>query len=121
MKTTSDHLDKIAKDTPIKALSELIWNSFDAKSTNVKVHFIDNGLGSIDRITVTDNGDGIEHSKLDSLFGSLGDSWKKPAKRSDGYTYMVKTGRDVLSHSLWGIKLNGILSIRKEMNFVSIK
>ncbi|MDE9447648.1 ATP-binding protein [Xenorhabdus bovienii] len=88
MKTTSDHLDKIAKDTPIRALSELIWNSFDAKSTNVNVHFIENELGSIDRITVADNGNGIEHNKLDSLFGSLGDSWKKSAKRSDGYDYL---------------------------------
>lgn len=82
IKAHPDLLEKISKETPVKALAELIWNGFDAKAKNVHVKIYNNDLGSIDSIEVMDTGDGIVFEKLDDLFGDLGGSWKKSAKKS---------------------------------------
>ena len=49
----SDHLASIATAKPIAALSELIWNGFDAKSVKVEVvtHY-EPLLGSISSIQI---------------------------------------------------------------------
>ncbi|MEQ5348815.1 ATP-binding protein [Proteus genomosp. 6] len=82
IKAHPDHLEKISKETPVKALAELIWNGFDAKAKSVHVKINNNDLDSIDSIEVIDTGDGIIFEKLDDLFGDLGGSWKKNAKKS---------------------------------------
>ncbi|EZI31878.1 ATP-binding protein [Pantoea agglomerans] len=80
----SDHLASIATAKPIAALSELIWNGFDAKSLKVEVvtHF-EPLLGSISSIQIKDSGTGIPFHKVNDVFGKLGESWKKQA-RLDG-------------------------------------
>lgn len=78
-----DHLEKIAKvSDPLKAISEFVWNSLDANSTDVSVTFNKNSLGGLESIVVQDDGHGIthHHAKLD--FSNLGESWKRDAKRS---------------------------------------
>ncbi len=44
---------------PIQALTELVWNALDADAFDVKVDVIQNPLGGIDAIRVTDDGLGI--------------------------------------------------------------
>lgn len=88
VETTSEHLKKIAKETPIKALAELVWNGFDAKAENIKINIYEGELGGIDEILIEDDGIGISHEKIDQLFGSLGGSWKKSAKKTQGYEYL---------------------------------
>lgn len=88
VETTSEHLKKIAKETPIRALSELVWNGFDAKATNINISFKSSELGGIDEILVIDNGGGIPYEKINKLFGSLGGSWKKNAKKMQGNEYL---------------------------------
>ena len=70
-----DHLSKVAASSTKTALAELIWNSLDADAKNVIVTFTAGPLGT-DRITVSDDGNGISYKKAENLFISLGGSWK---------------------------------------------
>lgn len=74
----SDHLEKITRANPIQALSELIWNGLDADATRVCVTFESNDLGALDRVTVSDNGDGLSYADAPDRFRRLGGSWKRP-------------------------------------------
>lgn len=77
----SDHLASIANAKPIVALSELIWNGFDAKSVNVEVVTqLEPLLGSISCIQIKDSGSGIPFQQVNDVFGNLGESWKKQAR-----------------------------------------
>lgn len=76
-----DHLDKLATARPIQALSELVWNSLDADATRVDIE-IDTDEVAMRAVTVRDNGHGIPHSDVETLFGKLGGSWKRHGARS---------------------------------------
>jgi len=79
----NDYLERISKvRKPLLALSELIWNGLDADATRVDVDFKHNGLGGLDEITVTDNGDGICYADALLAFKNLGGSNKRGAGRS---------------------------------------
>ena len=88
-----DFLERLSSAAPIKAISELIWNGLDAGAERVSVRLETNGLDSIDTIRVVDNGSGIDHSRIQSLFGSLGDSWKKTKERLKGRSLHGKNGQ----------------------------
>lgn len=80
-----DHLAQLANSrTPLDAVAELIWNGLDADAKKVVVSFETNALGSLDSIRITDNGHGIFYPDAKSLFGNLGESWKKTKRRTDG-------------------------------------
>lgn len=80
----SDFLEQQSKAQPIAAVAELIWNALDADATAVTVDFVDDGLGGISRIIVTDNGHGIPHADAPTLFKNLGGSWKKHGATTKG-------------------------------------
>ena len=50
------------------AAAEYIWNSFDAQATKTEVIFERNVLGAIEKITVRDNGYGIDMEELPEKF-----------------------------------------------------
>ncbi|MFE4109422.1 ATP-binding protein [Kosakonia sp. YIM B13611] len=84
VKAGADFLTGLAHSKPVTALSELIWNGFDAKSEKVEVILNkDLAFGSIESILINDWGTGIDHNKVTDFFGNLGESWKKRAK-ADG-------------------------------------
>ena len=70
-----DHLQKLATSKPIPAVSELIWNSLDADATRVDLEIESGDLG-MRAVSVRDNGHGVPFSEVESLFGTLGGSWK---------------------------------------------
>lgn len=72
-----DFLEKITRAKPVPALSELIWNAFDADAKLVDVSFEYNDLDTLDAIVVKDDGEGLPRSEAESCFTSLGGSWKK--------------------------------------------
>ena len=88
-----DFLQSLVVSRPLDALSELIWNGFDAESDKVKVHIDTNVMNGIDAIRVRDYGVGIRHVDLDALFGGLGDSWKRSKARSNGRALHGKNGK----------------------------
>ena len=92
----NDYLERISKvRKPILALSELIWNGLDADATRVNVDFKHNGLGGLDEIVVTDNGDGICYDDALLAFKNLGGSHKRGAARSKSKRRLLhgKAGR----------------------------
>lgn len=61
-----------------EAISEFIWNSFDAKATTVSIVFNDkNPIDHIDSFSIQDNGEGIYYETLKDTFGAFLDSEKK--------------------------------------------
>ncbi len=80
----ADHVASLASAAPLSAVEELVWNALDADAREVRVDLVQNALGGIDAIRVTDDGNGIDVLKVDDTFGSLGGSWK----RTDGQTTM---------------------------------
>ncbi len=85
-----DHLQTLARvKKPILAISELIWNGLDANANNIKVILNRNALGSIDSVTVTDDGHGIRNTEAESAFGRLGGSWKRENRTTKGRTRLL--------------------------------
>ena len=72
-----DHLELLSRAKPMAALSELIWNGFDAESTEVRVSFEENVLGGTDCVRIRDNGHGLHHQHALVVFKNLGGSWKR--------------------------------------------
>lgn len=78
-----DHLEQEARSPdPVKAIAELIWNGLDADADEVEVRLTRGKLDAIEQIEVVDNGNGILPEDAQRFFSSLGDSWKKDAKRT---------------------------------------
>src|SRR5437016_5639328 len=80
----NDYLERMSKTWPINAVAELVWNSLDADADRIKVKLIENTMGGLERLTVTDNGHGLDYALAEQAFGSLGGSWKKTAKKTRG-------------------------------------
>jgi hypothetical protein len=80
-----DHIEALATTKrPIASVAELIWNALDADADLVAVRFDENALGGLEAIRVRDNGSGIPYDQVESLFGSLGGSWKSTRNRTKG-------------------------------------
>jgi len=85
VKVENDHIERLTTAKPILALSELIWNAYDADAATVRVEFEEGGLTKLALIRVQDDGDGIPYDDAEGYFKSLGGSWKKKgAKTRDG-------------------------------------
>jgi len=89
----TDFLERLSAATPLKAIAELIWNGFDAHADKVIIRLEKNPLDGIEKIQVIDNGDGIDHSEVELVFGNLGDSWKKAKQRHKGRALHGKNGQ----------------------------
>lgn len=94
VKAGADHLASVASARPVAALSEIIWNGFDAKSSSVSVVMHqDPVFKSINSIQIIDAGSGIPHEKVAEYFGNLGESWKKNQKANGDRSLHGQYGR----------------------------
>ncbi len=83
VKVQNDHLERVAKARkPILALAELVWNGLDADAKEIRIDLVENLLGGLEAITVTDNGHGIAYADAVPAFESLGGSWKRTQTQS---------------------------------------
>ncbi|MGJ5122311.1 ATP-binding protein [Bradyrhizobium oligotrophicum] len=78
----NDHIERVTSAKPIVALSELIWNAYDADASKVSVSFQDDGLTRLSLIQIEDDGTGIPRADVDSFFQSLGGSWKRKGMKT---------------------------------------
>ena len=75
---TDDGIKKHFKNMePYKAIFELVWNGFDARASNVNVRLHKNALGTVDSVSICDDGDGIDLLNLDNSFQKFNESNKK--------------------------------------------
>ncbi|WP_287171136.1 ATP-binding protein [Pseudomonas sp.] len=82
---------------PWQAISELIWNGFDAAANAVKVYITENEAHGTESITVVDDGVGINFRKPHENFRRFNDSLKK-----DSYDTHGSQGRGRLAFSKIG-------------------
>ncbi|MEK9136498.1 MAG: ATP-binding protein, partial [Bacteroidota bacterium] len=93
VKAQRDFLTSLANVRPVLAVSELIWNGFDASCSKVKVSIDMNGLDTMEAIRVSDDGHGILHDDVELLFGNLGASWKLRKTKQNGRILHGKSGK----------------------------
>lgn len=62
--------------TPQQGICELVWNAFDEDATLVDISVESNGLGAVERILITDDGNGMNAERAALAFEKFGDSWK---------------------------------------------
>lgn len=72
---------QLEKLTQENAISEYIWNAFDAGASSISITTSPNLLGGLTSIEITDNGDGIIYGEIEETFGQFLDS-KKKARRT---------------------------------------
>lgn len=77
-----DHIERLTRAKPISAISELIWNAYDADATEVRIDFEEGELVQLGLIRVTDNGLGITFDSALDSFKNLGGSWKQKVRRT---------------------------------------
>lgn len=83
-----------------KAISEYIWNGFDAKATQINIDYTDNEIGHIFSFSISDNGEGIRLDTIDQTFGHFLDSHKKDTFNKDGFV-KGKMGKGRYAFSLF--------------------
>jgi histidine kinase/DNA gyrase B/HSP90-like ATPase len=94
IKPESDFLRTLTSSTGSNAITELIWNSLDADSTNIYVESKKNAINNYDSIVIKDDGHGISYKDSESIFSSIGGSIKlKKSESPDGRIYHGKLGR----------------------------
>lgn len=75
---TDDGIKKHFKNMePSKAIFELVWNGFDARASNVNIRLLKNALGTVESVSICDDGDGIDLLNLDNSFQKFNESNKK--------------------------------------------
>lgn len=82
VKVENDHIERLTTAKPILALSELIWNAYDADAHVVRVEFEEGSLTKLALIRIQDDGEGIPFEEADGFFKSLGGSWKKKGAKT---------------------------------------
>ena len=73
----ADYIASLSHASPLAAIEELVWNALDADAREVKIDLIQNALGAVEAIRISDDGAGVDVDRIDSTFGGLGGSWKK--------------------------------------------
>lgn len=80
----NDHIQRVTSARPLAAISELIWNAYDADATEVRVQLEAGPLTKLGNILITDNGSGIPLDTVEESFRKLGGSWKRAGARTAG-------------------------------------
>lgn len=91
----ADFIANQGKGSALKAIEELIWNSLDAEATLIKILKEENQLGTIEQLTIKDNGIGFTPIEAEKIFSSIGGSDKRTLKFSPNKkrAYHGKHGR----------------------------
>ncbi|WP_442678328.1 ATP-binding protein [Sphingomonas sp. ASY06-1R] len=84
VRVENDHIQRITTARPLAAISELIWNAYDADATEVRVELEKGQLTTLGGIHIIDNGTGIPLDTIEDSFQKLGGSWKRPGRKTTG-------------------------------------
>jgi hypothetical protein len=77
-----------------KSIAEYVWNGFDAKATEVQVNIEIDKIGILRKISIKDNGTGINHEELAHKFDPFFETDKIQQKKLENHTstYHGKNG-----------------------------
>jgi hypothetical protein len=84
-----------------EAIAEYIWNSFDAKATNVNIRFETNSITNLGTFSIEDNGEGINHAMLNMTFRPFLDSQKRTQSYQNSSYIHGKKGKGRFSFELF--------------------
>lgn len=87
-----DFLERSWSAKPIDAVAELIWNGIDAGAKSIEVEYKTGPLFNLEKVVVRDDGAGIDSSKIQNLFGDIGNSWKQESAKCYGRILHGKKG-----------------------------
>jgi len=89
-----DHIQSLAKTSPLAAVEEIIWNALDSSSKRVETLLRMNDIGGVQDVEIIDYGTGIPIDELEQAFGNLGESKKiKQKETADGRVLHGREGR----------------------------
>lgn len=112
-----DFIESITTSSrPLPALAELIWNGLDSGSDSIKVVLHRDKLEGLDSISVVDYGSGIDRARVESLFGNLGESWKKEKGKLNGRALHGKNGRGRFKAFALGSKVQWSTVFEKDLS-----
>jgi len=111
----------VERTKPVEALSEIIWNSLDANSTKVSINIKRDQFENIQKVTVVDDGDGMELKELEAKFLSWGES-EKASSQMDASSQKVhgKIGKGRFKGYRLGDSVEWISSKNKK-DFCTVK
>lgn len=66
----------LKKFSPYQSIAEYIWNGFDANASEIRIDFISDEIGNLSSLSISDNGYGIDHAKLQEKFEPMFESKK---------------------------------------------
>ncbi len=89
----SDFIQRLSQSSPIDAIEELIWNGLDEAATTVVVSFELSPIKGVDKISIEDNGKGLEFLHADDAFGGLGSSRKRTRHAEAGILVHGRLGQ----------------------------
>lgn len=75
-KITSKSIEQSGLPSGYKAIAEYIWNGFDAEASVVSIDYVCNEIGYLNKLSINDNGTGIDVTELEDTFGKFQDSKK---------------------------------------------
>ncbi|QDT42697.1 hypothetical protein Pan241w_27850 [Gimesia alba] len=84
LEAKEDFVKRLCQASPLDAIEELIWNSFDENAKEVEVSFKLNQLDGIEEINIEDNGHSLSYLDAAEKFTNLGQSDKVNRRRSTG-------------------------------------
>lgn len=73
----------LRKYKPEEAIAEYVWNGYDATATCVNINILQNSIGGIEEINISDNGYGIPFSQLNTKFKPFFESNKIIVRNSE--------------------------------------
>ena len=78
---------------PQESIAEYIWNGFDAGATSIDISYEENELGSLNNITIADNGSGIPQGLLSVKFKPFHES-EKALNKTDSRHHSLLHGKN---------------------------
>ncbi|SFE79964.1 Histidine kinase-, DNA gyrase B-, and HSP90-like ATPase [Chitinophaga sp. CF118] len=88
----------------MEAVAEYIWNGFDAGASVINIDFDTNEIGTINSLSISDNGSGIDFNQLKETFGNFNDSIKKASFQKSSSVIKGNKGRGRFSFSAFSGK-----------------
>jgi len=113
---------QLSRISPEDAISEYIWNGFDAGASKIELNYEPKSfLNKINHFSIIDNGSGIDFNLLERKFIPFGESEKAFKRKEENIALQGKNGYGRLTFSNLLNWQSGKRVIAKRMKFYPIQ